>query len=67
MRRPLWQHLFEAHMAHGVQPGAPYVTAADLAELRKLKQLQAVLYAEGYDNDVYGHVVDGMLSGRIEP
>ena len=45
--RPSWRRLFDAHCKHAIAVGAPYVNEADVAMHRKLRGLQAYLYAEG--------------------
>ena len=47
--RPSWRRLFEAHCKHEVAIGSPYINEADVAMHRKLRGLQAYLYAEGWD------------------
>ena len=71
-QRPSWRRLFFAHVRHGIADDAPLISAADVAQQRKLRSLQAYLYAEGWQDLAPGqthmleHTIEHALDGRIE-
>lgn len=69
-RPPRWKALAEAHSKHARPAHETFVTAADVAELRKLRGLMAYMYAEGWGRlgspETYDHVWEHVLAGRIE-
>ena len=42
-----FRHLFCAFVKHEVEAGGELITSRDMVDLRKLRQLQAYIYAEG--------------------
>ena len=72
-QRPSYRRLFHAHVKHNVAPGGDLINSADVLELRKLRGLQAYLYAEGWsDTETCGRrrllesSIEHALSGRID-
>jgi len=70
-QRPTWRRLFQAHVRHQIGAGEPYISAQDARSLRKLRGLQAYLYAEGFGQGTLARISGGSwealaLQGRIE-
>ena len=69
--RPSYRRLYFACIKHHVRPGQPLISTIDVAEVRKLRGLQAYMYAEGWtesrDEPHYlDHTIEHVLAGRID-
>jgi hypothetical protein len=64
--------LFFAHVKHKVEAGGDLIARADVQELRKLRGVQAYLYAEGWADLGHGeehpleHTIEHALAGRLD-
>ena len=77
-RRFSHRRLFFAHIKHNaLQHGGALITQADVDQLRKLRGLQAYMYAEGWASNgrassgtepafLYEHALEHAMEGRIE-
>ena len=67
---PRFRRLFFAHIKHLVAEGEGLISESDMQELRKIRGLQAYMYAEGWapggGPHMLDHAVEHALAGRIE-
>ena len=73
VQRLSYRRLFAAHVNFGIAEGDSLITADDVAELRKLRGLQAYMFAEGWAGSgaedgplLYQHAIEHAIEGRIE-